>query len=80
MGIERIDAYICTCDNCGETYENGDYIPAMAFPNEIDDITRNDGEWIKEGDSYYCPECYKYDEDDKLILSEERKNLKDKNE
>ncbi|MFV0326917.1 MAG: hypothetical protein ACK5LF_21475 [Bacteroides xylanisolvens] len=80
MGIERIDAYICTCYNCGETYENGGYIPAMAFPNEIDDITRNDGEWIKEGDNYYCPECYKYDGDDKLILSEERTKLKDKNE
>ena len=77
MGIERIDAHICTCDNCGETYENGDYVPAMAFPNEIDDIARNDGEWIKEGDKYYCSECYKYDEDDKLILSEERSKLKD---
>lgn len=53
MGVEKIDAYICTCDNCGEVYENGDYIPSMANEFEIDNLVRNDGDWIKENGKYY---------------------------
>jgi ribosomal protein L37AE/L43A len=76
MGIEKIDAYICTCDNCGEVYENGDYIPSMVNEFEIDNLVRNDGDWIEEAGKYYCPECYELDNDGYPTINESRTKLK----
>lgn len=67
MGIEKIDAYICTCDNCGEVFTYDDLIPSTGDEVEIDNMVRNDGEWIKDNGKYYCTECYEIHGEDYFI-------------
>ncbi|MBD8389650.1 hypothetical protein [Dysgonomonas sp. BGC7] len=47
----------------------------MVYPDqeEADNAVRNNGEWIREGDKYYCPDCFRYDENDNLIIDKSRK-------
>ena len=71
MGIEKIEAYICTCDNCGETYDNGDYIPMGADESHLKDMMGSD--WIETDGKYYCLECYQIDDNDNIVLDETRK-------
>lgn len=63
MGIEKIEAFICKCDNCGEVYDNGDFIPSTGDEVEMESIIGNDSDWIKDNGKYYCPECYELDDD-----------------
>ncbi|MDR1884279.1 MAG: hypothetical protein LBR26_16085 [Prevotella sp.] len=72
MGIEKIQVYICRCDNCGEEYDNGDYVPMAADETGIRGLV-GDSDWVEEGGKYYCPQCYSIDDNDKLIIDGDRK-------
>lgn len=74
MGIQKVELYVCTCDNCGRDYEECDLY--MVYPDEVeaDNAVRNNGDWIKEDGKYYCTNCYSYDRDDKLIISKKDDN------
>lgn len=61
MGIKKVEAYICVCDNCGREYEEGDIMPAACSESEMEDIVCSDLDWIKEHGNYYCPECAQSD-------------------
>lgn len=65
--------YICTCDNCECDYEEYDLYMVYPDQEEADNAVRNNGEWIREGDKYYCPDCFRYDENDNLIIDKSRK-------
>jgi hypothetical protein len=67
--IQEVKMYTIVCDNCGEDigasdeylcWNDGQYAEERAM----------DSEWIKESDKHYCPDCYLYDDDDKLILKQ----------
>jgi len=66
--IYSVTMYSGKCDNCGEEWadEHNGY---CAF-TDASSMKENmmESEWLHEGDKDYCPKCYSYDDDDKLIL------------
>lgn len=65
--IHKVEMYSCNCDNCGDGW--GDEIIAYANP----ELTREavlDSDWHEEGNKYYCPDCYAFDDKDNLILKQ----------
>lgn len=74
MGIEKVELYICTCDNCGCDYESDDLYRVFADETEVDDVVRNTGDWIKENAKYYCCDCAELDDNGTAIIDESRKN------
>lgn len=66
---------IIICDGCGETFENGDGF--VCYINDPDGglIWSDAGlsDWIELGGKHYCPDCWKYDDDDNIITKDGRK-------
>lgn len=64
MGIERTEMYVVSCDRCEEYYEDLATDTQQCF---LDLETANkivqENEWHKNGDKYYCRNCYTIDED-----------------
>lgn len=74
MGIEKVELYVCTCDNCGCNYEECDLY--MVYPDEAiaDDACRYNGDWIRDNGKYYCCDCAELDDNGNAIIDESRKN------
>lgn len=68
--IQKIDMFTVKCDNCGKLFE--DEINCFCAWNDESGALDNakEADWIEgnEPDTHYCPDCYKFDEDDNLIL------------
>ena len=65
--IKELTMYTIVCDSCGKDvnkdadyscWDDKEYALDIAF--EFD--------WVNDDDKHYCPDCYYYDEDDKLII------------
>ena len=67
--IHKQDCYSITCDNCEIPYEE----ISTGFNLWIDFSTAEESaienEWYELGGKHYCPDCYKIDDNDKLILN-----------
>lgn len=74
MGIEKIEVYMCTCDNCGCNYEECDVYMVYPDSGEADNAVRNYGDWIKDNEKYYCPDCYELDGEGDVIIDATRKD------
>lgn len=74
MGIEKVELYVCTCDNCGCDYEESDLYMVYPDKTEADDACRNNGDWIKYHGKYYCTDCYELDEEGDATINASRKN------
>lgn len=66
--INEVTMYYVDCDNCGKS--QGEFSDYAAWSDAItaDDMARNSDDFIKEGDKYYCRECYSYDDNENLII------------
>lgn len=73
MGIEKVELYVCTCDNCGCNYEECDLYMVYPDETEADDACRNNGDWVKDNGKYYCSDCYELDDNGYPIIDESRK-------
>lgn len=62
-----IQSFILCCDNCNESYENGNGFGIFADKDAAKDDAVDDG-WYDDGDKHYCPKCFTIDDDDKLIV------------
>jgi len=67
MGIEKTEMYVVSCDKCGDYYDNGDYQPVFGHKSDADNTVRED-DWHKDGDQYYCRNCYTIDEETEEII------------
>lgn len=75
MGTIKIDAWICTCDNCGEMLRGwDDIIPVGFHESEAIDIINVNSDWIEKDGKFYCEDCHTIDEDDNIIIDESRTN------
>lgn len=72
MSFEKVECFALECDNCKEIYQqsHSDYsiwiIESDAWDNAQDD------DWVKNEEKHYCPDCYTYDDNDKLFIRHER--------
>ena len=68
--IKEVESYYLLCDNCGETYvENYCNYCVWLEPSMAIECAEEEG-WIEHEDKHYCPECYKIDGDDNIVIKE----------
>lgn len=78
MPIKKEQCIIITCDCCGELLEHNGY---SLFVDENDaNSSAECADWIEDNGKYYCPSCYKIDDDDNIIIESNKlnKNLNSK--
>ena len=69
--LKEVTMYTVVCDNCGaDSNEGGEY--SCWTDGETAKEHAMNSEWIKEGNNHYCPNCFTYDDDDKLVINLER--------
>lgn len=66
-----MEMYGCKCDNCDKQWEDF-HNNFIAFTDEssMENNIADDGEWHtdRENDKHYCPECWRYNDDDELEI------------
>ena len=65
--IKEVTMYTVVCDNCGHTLDDGDYSCYSDAGYARDNAM--DSDWHEEGSRHYCPDCFFFDDNDKLILT-----------
>jgi len=67
MVVQEIKMYTIICDHCGEDAGvNSDYSCWNDENVALEQAMQAD--WIVEDNKNYCPDCYSYDDNDKLVL------------
>lgn len=65
--IHKVECYSITCDNCKDTLQDWNDFSIWADKGTAEDeVSYND--WHEEEGKHYCPNCFKIDDDDKIIL------------
>ena len=65
--IKEIIMYTVACDNCGRDVNRDLEFSCWADKQTSVDIAQ-DLDWHKEGEKHYCPNCFEFDDNDKLII------------
>ena len=66
--IKEITMYTAICDGCGKDVHEGCEISAWGDKGYVEEVVM-EADWIREGGEHYCTDCFKYDDDDNLIIS-----------
>ena len=74
--IHTVEMYGATCDNCKKAFDPDE----GAFWNDEDymqDRIEEDGWYVTYDGKTYCPDCYRFDDDDgiHLVIKKERQKL-----
>lgn len=66
--IKEVKSYSLICDNCGKTYTESycDYSIWLEPDRAIEEAEYD--EWVEHEDEHYCPNCYEVDDDDNIII------------
>ena len=72
--IKELTMYTVVCDNCGADSNEGGEYSCWTEKSVAEDMAM-DSDWIKEGSNHYCPDCYTYDDNDKLVINLNRSKL-----
>jgi hypothetical protein len=77
--IYSVTMYSAKCDNCLEGFE-AEHTGYCAFVDKEscrDEMVNHETGWIEQEvngrNKHYCPECYIFDDNDKLMLNSDRK-------
>jgi len=78
MGIEKVECYTMTCDNCKELYEEH-YTGYTIFHDESR-INESAEDWVigadprndQEEEICLCDKCHHFNDKDQLIINESR--------
>lgn len=73
--IYEVTMYGAKCDNCGKQWVNDNYYWVALGDKDSLESTLGDDDWHTEeskefSDKHYCPDCYSFDDDDKLVLKQ----------
>lgn len=71
--IKSIEMYTVICDGCGKDSNGDGEISAWGCKLYASDVAM-EANYITEGEEHYCPDCYKYDEDDNLIIKKKEES------
>lgn len=69
---QKIECVCLVCDNCGETYLDGDTgFSIFVDEDAVHEAADIDGWYLNDtGDGkYYCPDCHSIDDEDNLIVN-----------
>lgn len=69
--IKQLTMYTLICDNCGQDASEGEDYSCWSEPDWVIDGAEESG-WYVE-DKHYCPDCFSWDDEDKLVINESRK-------
>lgn len=72
--IAKTEMYTIVCDNCGLDIGSTQEYSCHADEQAAEENAM-EGDWLKEGDKHYCTDCFKYDDEDNLIIDKNRKNI-----
>lgn len=80
--IQEVKMYSAKCDHCkNDWYDDHNGWCAMSDETSMQNVLNEEGwhtgdEKYNEGidGEHYCPECWSYDDEDKFILREDRKD------
>ena len=65
--IKTIKMFTVICDRCGKDSNAGsDYAAWSDLEGAVE--TALEADWYCEDGKHYCPDCFKYDDNDNLIL------------
>lgn len=73
--IKKVQMFTVICDNCGQDVaENSEYScwNDESYANE----NAMESGWDREGDKHYCDLCWRYDDNDNIVVDPARKDLK----
>lgn len=70
--ISKVECIIIECDNCGEIFEDGSGFSIFV---DNDNAHPQDHDWYCEGGKHYCPECHTLDDEDNLIINDDRTKI-----
>jgi hypothetical protein len=65
--IKELKMFTIICDNCGADAFEGTEYSGYSDEGFAKEEAIEDG-WKEEGENHYCPKCYKYDDDDNLVI------------
>ena len=68
--IKEVKSYSLICDNCGKTYVENYYDYNVQIDPDMAMEYAKENDWISHEGKHYCPNCYKIDEDDNIIIKE----------
>lgn len=71
--IKELKMYTIICDGCGKDVCDGSEYSGWNEELYLEDIA-SEASWIKENDKHYCTDCFKYDDEDNLIIKNETKD------
>jgi hypothetical protein len=65
--VKEVKMYTLICDGCGQDFCEGSEFAAWGEPDFVIDAAHEE-DWIESEEKDYCPDCYTYDDQDKLII------------
>tara|TARA_B100000953_G_scaffold285358_1_gene265889 strand:+ start:315 stop:545 length:231 start_codon:yes stop_codon:yes gene_type:complete len=70
--IREVRMYGINCDNCGVDLGENQEVTCWCEPKYAT-LVAIDSNWVRVGENkHYCPDCYSYDDNDKLVLNKNR--------
>jgi hypothetical protein len=70
--ISKLKCVVLVCDNCEYLFENySGFTIFLDKESAIEDATE-DGWETNQDSKHYCPDCFHYNDDDRLVLNESR--------
>lgn len=67
--IKEVKMYTVVCDNCGKDVNEGAEYSCWNDKRYAQDIAM-EADWLSEGDKHYCQDCFSYDDEDNLIITQ----------
>lgn len=68
--IHKVEMFGAICDGCRESYESScEGWTVFSDESLVEEEMNEDGWHITQDGKTYCPNCHRFDDDDKLILT-----------
>ncbi len=75
--IKEVKMYTVICDNCGGDSNYDNEYSCYSEQGYAEECAFESG-WIEHDGEHYCELCYEYDDEDNLVINENRKGHWDK--
>lgn len=69
--LKEVKMFTIICDGCGKDVNDDTEFSWWSDESYLEEIA-DDSDWEKIDDKHYCTNCYKYDDNDELILNSKK--------
>lgn len=70
--IHKVEMFGATCDGCNDPWGDADEYAFWPDKDFLKEEIKEYGWHITDDGKTYCPNCYRFDDDDDLLLTFER--------